>query len=596
MENNDAIFAVDADEDTELRINSAGRRALSRRALREAAKANKGPTENSRDEETTPLLSRKANVSTVDDRRQSDSTESSGERPQWTDNVEFSGLPWWKRPSIFWLLPPFLLFTLAFGGIVVPKLNLILTLICRDYYAEQQVSKSETIQLFTSGETLQCQTNEVSSRVSLFLLYGNLCSGLLAAITSPLLGALSDRYGRKKLLILTTFGLLAGEAITAVAAKYPDKVDVNWILVGYAVDGLCGSFIVGMALVHSYAADCTPPQKRNVAFGYFHACLFTGIAIGPILAAEIIKLTHTVLSVFYIAICCHLFFILCLLLVIPESLSKARQTAAREKHKREIERQGPSSDWVNQLRSLNLLAPLKILYPRGPGSSPALRRNLIVLAAVDTIVFSVAMGAMGVVIIYTNLQFGWGNWESSKFVSIVSACRVFCLMIVLPVVTRLVRGPEGTSNQRSSGSDFFDLSVIRLAIVFDMLGYLGYTLTRDGSLFVLSGAVAAMGGIGAPAIGSALTKHVPADRTGQLLGATGLLHAIARVIGPTIFNGIYYATVGKFRQTVFLCLTATFGLAFLCSWFVRPHVYLEDPDQFSDANEDQGVDESVIGS
>ncbi|KMU84810.1 hypothetical protein CIHG_02594 [Coccidioides immitis H538.4] len=47
----------------------------------------------------------------------------------------FKGLPWWKRPSIFWIIPPFLPFTVAFGGVAVPKINLILTLICRDYLA-----------------------------------------------------------------------------------------------------------------------------------------------------------------------------------------------------------------------------------------------------------------------------------------------------------------------------------------------------------------------------------------------------------------------------------------------------------------------------
>ena len=474
--------------------------------------------------------------------------------------------------QIFWLLPPFALFTLAFGGIVVPKLNLILELICRDYYSEKGIEQStKWVPSLSDHGELQCQTNEVSSRTSLFILYGNLCSGLLSAITSPKLGALSDRYGRKGILILNTAGMLIGEVLTILAAKYPDTFDVNWILVGYALDGLCGSFIVGMALAHSYAVDCTPPGKRNVTFGYFHACLFTGIAAGPILAGKVIKATKNVLSVFYIAIGAHVFFIIFLAFFIPESLSKSRQRAARETHRAEMERLGPTADWINQLRSINLLAPLKILYPTGRGSSPALRRNLILLAAVDTIMFGIAMGAMGVLIIYTNLQFGWGNWETSKYVSIVNSARVLVLVLGLPLATRMIRGKEGTYVQRHSGSDLFDLTVIRIAVFFDMLGFLGYTLSRSGPLFTLSGVVASIGGLGSPTLGAALTKHVPADRTGQLLGATGLLHAIARVIGPTVFNGIYYATVGKFRQTVFACLTGTFLVAFFASWFVQPH-------------------------
>lgn len=373
------------------------------------------------------------------------------------------------------------------------------------------------------------------------------------------------------MIAIATLGTLVGEVITILAARYPDTFSVNWMLVGFAVEGICGSFILSMAMAHSYATDCTPPAKRNVAFAYFHACFFTGIAIGPMLTGKIIKVTGSVLSVFYIALGCHSFFIIFLMAFIPESLSKSRQHAAREKHRLEVERLGPTADWINQLRSLNLLAPLKILYPTGPGTSPALRRNLVFLAATDTIMFGVAMGAMGVIIIYTNLQFGWGTWESSKYVSIVSACRVICLMILLPLITRLVRGPNGSASQQRSGSDLFDLSVIRAAIFFDMLGYLGYTLSRSGGMFIVSGIVASIGGVGSPALGSALTKHVPPERTGQLLGATGLLHALARVLGPTVFNGIYYATVGRFRQTVFVCLSATFGLACLVSWFIEPH-------------------------
>ena len=90
-------------------------------------------------------------------------------------------------------------------------------------------------------------------------------------------------------------------------------------------------------------------------------------------------------------------------------------------------------------------------------------------------------------------------------------------------------------------------------------------------MMILSGAVAAVGGIGSPVLQSALTKHVPPEQTGALLGASGLLHALARVVAPTVFNAIYAATVGKFTQAVFVCLTATFGLAFLISLFVKPH-------------------------
>src|SRR5204863_2674694 len=66
-------------------------------------------------------------------------------------------------------------------------------------------------------------------------------------------------------------------------------------------------------------------------------------------------------------------------------------------------------------------------------------------------------------------------------------------------------------------------------------------------------------------------KHVPPDCTGQLLGAIGLLHALARVISPTLFNLIYSLTVGSIPQAVFMCLSIVFGVALLLTWFIKPH-------------------------
>lgn len=460
--------------------------------------------------------------------------------------------------------------TLAFGGIITPRINLLLNLICREYIADQRMLDPNftMVPVIFDMDNPQCRIPEVQSRVATFTLYGNLIAGLLSAVTSPRLGALSDRYGRTKILSLTSVGTIMGEVILIIAANYPDKFPVNWILVGFAFDGICGSFVAAMAISNAYATDCTPPAMRNTAFGYLHGALFTGIALGPIIAGLIVRGTGSALSIFYISLGVHLCFVAFVFLAVPESLSKARQHAARAKRSAEKALVGPSSDWIDKLRNINLLEPLKILWPRGEGSSSALRRNLVVLAAVDTILFGVAMGSMTVVLIYTNYQFGWGTFESSMFLSIVNTCRVLCLVVLLPLITRYVRGKVP---QRSSGSDTFDLTVIRVAVFFDTVGYLGYTLARSGPMLILSGCIASVGGIGSPTLQAALTKHVPADRTGQLLGASGLLHALARVVAPTIFNAIYSATVGKFTQTVFVCLTSTFAMAFLLSWFVKPH-------------------------
>lgn len=456
-------------------------------------------------------------------------------------------------------------------------------LICRDYLADV-ACKDPTMQVMPvvlGTDNQQCRhLDEVQRRVARFTLLQSIIAGLLSAITSPTLGELSDRYGRNRIIAMTGIGTLLAEVMVILAGKYPDTVPINWILFGYAVEGICGSFTAAMAVIFAYASDCTAPAKRAVVFAYFHGCLFGGIALGPLFAGYIFKATKDVLTIFYIALAFHASFFLFIGLIVPESLSKERQKQARAKknakdHDLADRYQEANQDWLSSLWALaqgtNIFAPLTVLWPTGKGTNPDVRRNLVLLAAVDTTMFGVAMGSISVILIYSEYVFDWGTFEASIFQSIVNISRVTVLLLILPLVIRLFRGPKSKFAAEPSGSDMLDLSIIRAAIAFDMLGYVGYATVRMGPLFIISGALASIGGMGSPTISSAMTKHVPHDRTGQLMGAVGLLHALARVVAPAIFNTIYYYTVGKFTQTVFVCLASTFGVAFLLSWFIKPH-------------------------
>ena len=414
----------------------------------------------------------------------------------------------------------------------------------------------------------QCRIPEVQARVARFTLYMSLIAGILSAIVSPKLGVLSDRYGRKPVITFTTVGFLVTEIVTILVGTYPDILSVNWFLAAAIIEGLSGSFICTLAICHSYATDCTPPQERHVAFGRFHGCLFTGIALGPVLAGYLIKWTGNILSVFYAAIAALLIFVLFLIICIPESLSKERQQMAQDKIDSERNTADNTSSWIRRVRQLNVFEPLKVLYPRGQAVNKSARRNLLLLALIDFCCFGVAMGSMTVVIIYSNYQFGWGSIESSMFLSVVNSSRVFCLVVVLPLISKAFRGQDLPSSRQRHGSDPLDLNLIRFSILIDAFGYIGYAMSQSGPAFVFSGVLASIGGISSPTLQSSLTKHVPPDQTGQLLGATGLLHAVARVLGPLVFNGIYSLTVASLPQTVFICLAATFGLAHLLSWFL----------------------------
>ena len=87
---------------------------------------------------------------------------------------------------------------------------------------------------------------------------------------------------------------------------------------------------------------------------------------------------------------------------------------------------------------------------------------MLLLAAIDTIIFGVAMGAMSVVILYLNYQFEWDTYYQSIFMSVVSVCRVFTLVIILPGLTRIFRAnsnTEPTSRRQHEGTDRFELMI-----------------------------------------------------------------------------------------------------------------------------------------
>ncbi|PGH05266.1 hypothetical protein AJ80_08374 [Polytolypa hystricis UAMH7299] len=593
----DTVMAVEEEENTRwAALNSAATRSSSARST--SRSKSKRSSRRKGSAEDTPLLAAvSGSASSIN------SDDDTAHLAPWLGAKEVDGKPWWKRPSIFWVLPPLFAFTIAFGGVVVPKINLILTLICRDHLSDRAtLDPTFTYLPVIYGEdNPQCRIPEVQALVSRFQLVLNLIAGTLAAVASPRLGFLSDGYGRNRIIALATFGTLLGEVITVCVAARPDYFPVKILFLGAVFDGMFGSVTTAIALTQSYAADCTPPERRNVAFGYFHGVLFSGIALGPLAAGYLIKWTGNILVVFYPVLVCMSFFLFFMLFVVPESVSKERQRANREKRGiRLFDVSKLSSTSWRDLNPLALFEPLSILWPAAKNKPTTtsskralrdLRVNLIALASVDAAIFGVAMGTMTIIVIYAEYMFGWGNFESSIFVSIISSVRVVVLLVILPTATRLVRGPQSDRPLVNTGSDMLDIIIIRISVAFDMLGYIGYCVVRSGPLLILSGAMAAVGAMAAPTVQSSLTKHVPADRTGQLLGAIGLLHALARVVAPTIFNLIYSSTVATMPQTVFICLTVVIFVALMVSWFIKPHIYMDESTIVTAESDDDDDDD-----
>lgn len=477
----------------------------------------------------------------------------------------------------------------------------IIDLVCKHYFADRSATDPDFTfaPVIPGGNNRQCFIPEVQKSVATFTLVLNVTIGILSALTAPKLGSLSDRYGRKRMMIICSMGGIMSEIITIIAAKYPETVNYQWLLLGGFFDGLTGSFIAGSVLSHSYTSDCTPPSKRGVAIGYLHSCLFTGLSIGPLLAGYLVEWTGSLLSIFYILLGCHISFVLFMAFVIPESLSRRQQLLAREKHARAKEALVPTPDCAGLARSrvpfgrqisrfirsiwtTNPLAPLDILFPTGPGTG-RLRRNFLILAFIDMVVLGTAMSASAIIVIYVEYMFEWGNLESSRFISMTSMVRVIVLVGILPLINYIFRkrpaarrrreNPDNSPapKEKNHGADEVDLWILRVALVTDVIGITGYIFARSSSMFVASAVMTAFGGLASATIQAAVTKHVPPQRVGQMLGAIGLLHSLARIGAPIVFNQLYAATVEGFPQAFFVLLAALFVLALGASFFLEPH-------------------------
>ncbi|KKA26530.1 hypothetical protein TD95_005073 [Thielaviopsis punctulata] len=525
----------------------------------------------------------------------SDSSEQPLTRESWAGFDDFKHLPWYRRPSIYWLVPAFFLFTLAFGGTIVPKVNLTLTLICKRRLADRALLDPTFIftPVVLGADNPQCHQPDIQKTASEFMALTTCITGILSAIAAPRLGKLSDRYGRCKLLGVASLGGILAEGIIILAAKFPDSIHYRWLILGAIFDGIVGSYTAGSILSHSYTSDCTPPSKRGVAIGYLHACLNIGLALGPVLAAYLIKLTGSLLSIFYIALACHATYVAIVTFLIPESLSKARQLASREKHL--LEDQQLKTSGLSWLKRQNPLQPLHVLWP----ADMALRRNLVALAVIDTIVMGAAMALGTTIILYSGYVFNWTTIETSKFISIISTVRSFVLIAVGPSLNYLFRtrvtqrraaamvAADGDISvgqavkkieHESKGADHLDVAIIRFALISDLFGMLGYFSATTGTMFLSSGIITAFGGLCGASTQGAASKHVPTEQVGQLLGAVGLLQAGARFIMTFVFSTIYAVTIESFPNAVFGVIVLLFGGAVVASMMVKTGIYSEEMD------------------
>jgi len=345
--------------------------------------------------------------------------------------------------------------------------------------------------------------------------------GLMQFIFMPLIGALSDHYGRRPVILISCFGLGIDFFVMALAPT------LGWLFVGRIVSGITAS---GFATAFAYIADVTPPEKRAAGFGMVGAAFGLGFVIGPALGGTLgevdPRLPFWVAGGLALVNACYGFFVL------PESLPPAKRAAF---------------SW----KKANPVGSLVLLRSHPELSGLAVSHFLMQLAHVVL---------PSVTVLYMGYRYGW----SALQVGLTLAGVGICSMIVQGGLVRPVVAKIGERRALAAG------------LVFGAIGFSWYGLATTGSWFLAGVPLMAMWGFANPSLQALMTRRVSHSEQGRLQGANSSLTALAGIFGPGIFSQLFSTFIGpaapaQVPGAPFLAAASMLVASLAVGWYVtRP--------------------------
>lgn len=328
------------------------------------------------------------------------------------------------------------------------------------------------------------QSNQAFIVTALTAIYAG-CTFLAA----PAMGALSDRYGRKVILLTCLVGSSIGYLVFGLAGAL-------WMLfLGRIIDGLTGGNIVAL---FAYFADITKAEERTKIFGWAAAAVGIGTITGPTFGGLLAHFGNSVPFYFGAFIC--LLNLVYGLFAMPESLAVDKRLSKLP---------------------LNRINPFTALF------DVLTMRNLSKLFIVGFFLW-IPAGAMQAII----SQFTWDSFAWRP----VAIGLVFSIMGLQDIVTQ-------TLIMKQLLKRFNDKQLINLAIVSELIGYTLMALsaiTEFWPIFILAMFIYAFGdSIFGTAFNGRLSKQASDSEQGKLQGGAQALQSLARIAGPLIGGEIY---------------------------------------------------------
>ena len=340
--------------------------------------------------------------------------------------------------------------------------------------------------------------------------------GLMQFLAGPVLGMLSDRYGRRPVLLISIFGLFVDFMFMALAPT------LAWLYLGRIFNGMTAA---SFSTANAYVADITPPEKRARNFGIMGSAFGFGFIIGPSIGGLLGEVSLRLPFMVAAGLC--LINGLYGLLILPESLSADRRTT--------------SLDW----RRANPVGAFAFLRER---------RELLGLASVGFL-FQLAYTVLpSIFVLYTGYRYHWTPAILGfTFMATGASMVAVQMFLVGPVVKRI--GERGA---------------VLFGATFGAFGFLIYAIAGSPWLYVMAIPIFAGVGLLQPGLMGLMSRRVDPRHQGQLQGANQCLQGIAAFLGPPLF-GLTFAWSIRHDASLHLpglailisvgLLAAAFGLA-----------------------------------
>ena len=303
-------------------------------------------------------------------------------------------------------------------------------------------------------------------------------------VFSPILGALSDRYGRRPVILLSCLGLGLDYIFMALAPS------LRWLFVGRLISGITTSNI---ATAFAYVTDVTPAADRAKKFGMLGAAYGLGFVIGPAVGG--LLSTHNFRLPFWVAAGLSLANALYGFFILPESLPPERRA---------------KSGWhvANPVSALALLRS----HPELAG-----------LAVVATLFYLAHNALPSVWVLYTEYRYRWTQRDVAFSLTAVGICAA--------IVSGGLVGPYVKK--------FGERLSLLTGLGYGVLGFLGFALASRGSLLLAAVPFIALWGVAGPAMQSLMSQRVDHTAQGKLQGAINSIRSITQMAGMPLFSQVF---------------------------------------------------------